>query len=362
MASSNPIGNTHDVAQHETPVGFDTTRVEPWLADNTRVVPPCAWTRLTGGHSNLTYLLTDSEGSEYVIRRPPQGDLLPKAHDMFREYRIIEALHPVGVPVAEPIGYCDDRAVCDRHFYVMGKVAGQALYTGTQTALHLDGEARGRVGRSFMDVLASIHSIEPNDVGLGDLGRPDGYVSRQLRTWYGSWTASAEAAEYDDVRVHELHDLLMANLPDQGPARVVHGDYGVHNSMVSNRGEVVAVLDWEIATLGDPLADFAYALNAWAEASDPSAVRGDAATALPGFASRDEVLGYYQDRTGVDLSNLGYYRSFNSLKTACIIHGVYARYLRGQKSTDGVDMQGLFDRIGASIELATQHASGITSP
>ena len=208
-------------------------------------------------------------------------------------------------------------------------------------------------------MLAAIHAIEPADVGLGDLGRPDGYVARQLTTWYGSWTASTEAADYDDARVHELHTLLMEHLPEQGPPRIVHGDYGVHNSMVGDDGEIVAVLDWEIATLGDPLADFAYALNAWAEASDPVAVRHDAATALPGFATRAELTHFYAERTGRDLSNLAYYRSFNSLKTACIIHGVYARYLRGQKSTEGVDLQALHDRIGASIELAEQHATGI---
>ncbi len=347
------------MATHEVPVGFDPTLVEPWLAEHTRVAPPCTWQRLTGGHSNLTYLLTDSAGAEFVIRRPPQGELLPKAHDMFREYRVIEALHPVGVPVAEPVGYCDDREVCDRHFYVMSKVGGQALYTGTQTRDRLDEAARGRVGPSFVAVLAQIHSIDPADVGLGDLGRPDGYVARQLKTWYGSWLASAEAADYDDDRVHELHALLMAHLPDQGPARIVHGDYGVHNSMVSDDGEVVAVLDWEIATLGDPLADFAYALNAWAEPTDPAAVRSDAPTALPGFSSRDDLLRLYGERTGRDLSNLAYYRAFNSLKTACIIHGVYARYRRGQKSTEGVDLQALHDRIGASIDLGRQHAAGI---
>jgi aminoglycoside phosphotransferase (APT) family kinase protein len=241
----------------------------------------------------------------------------------------------------------------------MGKVGGQALYTGTSTAEHLSVEARGKVGASFMSVLAHIHSIDPADVGLEDLGRPDGYVARQLRTWYGSWLASAEAAEYDDPRVHELHTMLLDKMPPQGPGRIVHGDYGVHNSMVSADGEVVAVLDWEIATLGDPLADFAYALNAWAEPTDPAAARGDAATAIEGFATRAELTALYAEQTGADLSDLAYYRAFNSLKTACIIHGVYARYRRGQKSTEGIDMAGLYDRIGASIELASAHATGI---
>lgn len=354
-----PIGNTLVVEQNEVPVGFDVSLIEPWLAEHTDVNPPCRWTRLTGGHSNLTYELTDSNDEHFVIRRPPQGELLPKAHDMFREYRIIEALHPAGIPVAAPVAYCDDRSVCDRHFYVMRKVDGQALYTGEMTAPRLDVAARGNVGRSFISVLAAIHSIDPAEVGLGDLGRHEGYVARQLKTWYGSWTASAEAAEYDDSRVHELHDRLMANVPEQGPARIVHGDYGVHNSMISDDGEVVAVLDWEIATLGDPLADFAYALNAWAEASDPTASGGDPPTALPGFDTRDRLMEYYAEQTGADLSNLAYYRAYNSLKTACIIHGVYARYQRGQKSTEGVDLQALYQRIGLSIEFALAHAEGI---
>jgi aminoglycoside phosphotransferase (APT) family kinase protein len=336
-------------------VGFDVPVVEAWMAAHTRVEPPCEWRRLEGGHSNLTYELTDATGEQYVIRRPPQGELLPKAHDMHREFRIIDALYPVGVPVAEPIGFCDDRDVCDRHFYVMGKVGGEALYTAEQTAPRLDHAARGRVGESFMAVLAHLHSIDPDDVGLGELGRHDGYVLRQLRTWYGSWTSSAAAADYDDPRVHALYDRLIAEVPEQGPARVVHGDYGVHNVMVDASGEVVAVLDWEIGTLGDPLADFAYALNAWAEASDGANAAAVAPTALPGFASRDDLIRSYGERTGADLSQLGYYRGFNSFKTACIVHGVYARYRLGMKSTEGVDMPGLFARILTSIELAEQH-------
>ncbi len=341
------------------PVGFDAPRVEAWLADRTRLTPPCAWERLEGGHSNLTYLLTDGDGREFVVRRPPQGELLPKAHDMLREFRIIAALHPVGIPVARPIGYCDDSAVCERHFYVMSKVRGQALYTGEQTAPRLDRAARARVGPSFVRVLASIHAVDPGEVGLGDLGRHDGYVARQLTTWYGSWVASTEAAGYDDERVHDLHDRLLANVPAQGAARVVHGDYGVHNTMIDDRGEVAAVLDWEIATLGDPRADFAYALNAWPEPAAAVAARGDAPTALAGFATRDDLVAMYAELTGADLSQLPYYRSFNWLKTACIIHGVYARYRRGQKSTDGVDMPALYERIGASIDLAERFGADI---
>lgn len=342
-----------------TVVGFDVPVIEGWLATVTEVVPPITWERLPGGHSNLTYLLRDSSGREMVIRRPPQGDLLPKAHDMWREYRIIDGLWPTAVPVAEPIAFCDDRAICDTHFYVMGKVEGEALYSGEVVSAWLDEPARRRAGEMFVDVLAALHSIDPADVGLAELGRPDGYVARQLKTWYGSWNASIEYAQHDEPRVHELHALLSSQIPEQGPGRIVHGDYGPHNSLFSRTGEVLAVLDWEIATLGDPLADFAYSLNAWTEPGDAGVYGADPPTALPGFPSRAELTERYAAATGADLSQLAFYRSFNSFKTACILHGVYARYRAGQKSTEGIDLPMLFARIGLSLDSAAVMAADL---
>ncbi len=335
-----------------TVVGFAVATIDAWLPTVTDVTPPIVWERLPGGHSNLTYLLTDASGRELVIRRPPQGELLPKAHDMWREYRIIDGLWPTAVPVAEPIAYSDERDLCDVHFYVMGKVDGEALYTGEFVSNWLDEPARRRAGESFVDVLASLHSIEPDDVGLGELGRRDGYVARQLRTWYGSWNASIEYAEHDEDRVHELHAMLQDRLPEQGPARIVHGDYGPHNSLFARTGDVQGVLDWEIATLGDSLADFAYSINAWVEPGDAGLYSADPPTALPGFPSRAEMIDRYANATGADLSQLAYYRTFNSFKTACILHGVYARYRAGQKSTEGVDLDMLFARIGHSLDAA----------
>ena len=338
-------------------VGFDVATIDGWLATVTDVTAPIRWERLPGGHSNLTYLLTDANGRELVIRRPPQGELLPKAHDMWREYRIIDALWPTPVPVAEPVGYRDDPSLAEVHFYVMGKVDGAALYSGEVVADWLAPEVRQHAGESFIDVLAALHSVDPAEVGLGELGRPDGYVARQLRTWYGSWNASIEYAKHDDPRVHQLHEMLVARLPDGGPARVVHGDYGPHNVMFARDGHVTGVLDWEIATLGDPLADLAYSINAWIEPGDPGVFGADPPTALPGFPSRDELIERYAAATGADVSNLAYYRTFNSFKTACILHGVYARYQAGQKSTEGVDVEALFARIGLSLDAAETMAA-----
>ena len=339
--------------------GFDVPTIDAWLPTVTHVAPPITWERLPGGHSNLTYLLRDADGQELVIRRPPQGELLPKAHDMWREFRIIKGLWPTSVPVAEPIAYCDDRAVAETHFYVMGKAAGRALYTGAAVREWLDEPARRHAGETFVDVLAALHSIAPEQVGLGDLGRHDGYIARQLRTWYGSWTASVEFAGFDDPRVHELHDLLSSSIPEQGPARIVHGDFGPHNTLYSPAGDIEAVLDWELASLGDALADFAYSLNAWTEPGDEGVYGADPATALPGFPTRAELAARYAAITGADLSNLAYYRAFNSWKTGCILHGVYARYQAGQKSTEGVDLEALRSRVFLALDSAAQFAADL---
>jgi aminoglycoside phosphotransferase (APT) family kinase protein len=341
-------------------VGFDLPTVEAWLLTVTDVRGPFEWTRLPGGHSNLTYLVSDGGGRQLVIRRPPQGELLPKAHDMWREYRIIEALWPTAVPVAQPIAYCDNRAVAEVHFYVMGKVDGQALFDGATVSAWLDEPARRHAGEVFVDVLASLHSLDPAEIGLADLGRPTGYVARLLNTWYRSWNTSIPFAGFDDERIHTLHALFESSIPEQGPARVVHGDFGPHNSLFSSAGDLLAVLDWELASLGDPLADFAYSLNAWAEPGGVGVYGNDPPTALPGFPSRAELAQRYAEVTGADLSNLAYYRAVNSWKTACILHGVYARYLAGQKSTEGVDLDGLRHRVSLAVDAAATQAAELS--
>ncbi len=335
--------------------GYDQPAVEAWIAENVSgLTPPFDWVRLEGGHSNLTFALTDTEGRRAVIRRPPLGKLLPKAHDMGREFKVISGLGPTPVPVPIAHGFCEDESVTGAKFYVMSMVDGKALYTAEDVEAYLPMEARPVMGESFIDTLAALHSVEPDEVGLGDLGKPTDYVARQLRTWYGSWTSSAEGAQYDDQRVHDLHDYFQSNIPEQGPGRVVHGDYGTHNVMIGTDGRITAVLDWEIATLGDPMADMAYALNAWVNKEEIEArgLEALSATTAPGFPSREVLAQRYADITGADLSQLPYYRAFNSFKTACILHGVYARYLMGQKSTEGVDIDGLRLRMLDAIDVA----------
>ncbi|MEK8053061.1 phosphotransferase family protein [Ideonella sp. DXS22W] len=347
--------STPDAAARGPLPGFDVPRVEDWLrAHVPQLSPPLQWHRLEGGHSNLTYLLTDGSGQRAVIRRPPQGELLPKAHDMAREWALISALGATSVPVPQALGFCEDLSVTGAHFYVMGHVAGLPFYTAAEVDERLPLPLRPVLGESFIDVLADLHAVDPDAVGLSGLGKKDDYIGRQLKTWYRSWQASIGPAQLDDERAHALLRYLSTHVPEQGPARIVHGDYGLHNTLIGTDGRVAAVVDWEISTLGDPLADLAYALNQWAEPGDPPSVRGEPPTSRPGFPPRAALADRYAQRTGRDLSRLDFYVGFNRWKSACIVHGVYARYLEGKKSTAGVDLDALKASIFQSLALAEQ--------
>ena len=337
------------------PEGYDVTAVEAWIAANVEgLTPPLQWTRLQGGHSNLTYGIEDRNGAAAVIRRPPQGELLPKAHDMSREWALISALGGTAVPVPKAMGFCEDPSVTGAWFYIMGLIDGHPLYNSDDTHLWVPENKRHTMAMSFIDVLAALHDVDPDQVGLGELGKKENYVGRQLKTWYRSWTSSITAADYDDPRAHELQHFFLNNMPDQGPARVVHGDCGLHNVLIGPNHNVAAVVDWEISTLGDPLADLAYALNPWPDPTDSEPILPEAATAPNGFPSRTELAQRYAQKTGRDLSKLDYYIGFNRWKTAAIIHGVYARYCEGKKSTDGVDMDEMRERIARSLTLSEQ--------
>lgn len=345
--------------ESQGPEGYDQAAVEAWIAANVESLePPLRWTRLEGGHSNLTYRIDDASGRRAVIRRPPQGKLLPKAHDMSREWSVISALGPTPVPVPEAIAFCESPEVTGAWFYLMGLVDGRALYSADETREWVPEDHRKRLAHSFIDVLADLHAVDPDEVGLGDLGKRDSYVGRQLKTWYRSWTASIEPAQLDDPRAHELKDYFLEHLPEQGPARVVHGDYGLHNCLTGPDSTIAAVVDWEISTLGDPLADLAYALNPWPEPGDDTGTSAESATAAGGFPARSELAKRYAARSGRELSGLDYYVGFNRWKSAAILHGVYARYMEGKKSTEGIDLEAMRDRILGTLALAEKAVNG----
>jgi len=328
--------------------GYDTAAVETWISGGvTELVPPFSWTPLQGGHSNLTCVIEDATGRRAVVRRAPLGELQPRAHDMAREYRVIGALWPTDVPVAQPIAVCTDLEVTGAVFYLMGFVGG---HTGS-TAWLRDDESRRRLSFSYIDTMAAMHRLDVDEIGLGDLARKDGYVSRQLKSWYRSWTTSASSS-FDDDRVRVLHDWLLEHIPADTTPRLVHGDFGFHNLIVDDDARIAAVVDWEVCTLGEPLSDLAFVLNRW----NPDTHGGP----TTGWPSKEGLRDRYADGTGADLTSLPYFIVFNYWRSACIQHGVYTRYMLGQKESEGVDIdvfrQGSVLRLG----LATEAMKGLT--
>jgi aminoglycoside phosphotransferase (APT) family kinase protein len=323
------------------PTGIDSEKVSAWFVENIPgVVLPLQFRRIAGGRSNLTFEVRDPAGRGYVLRRPPTSHVLPTAHDMSREHKIIAALEPAGVPVPPALGLCLDESVNGAPFYVMGFVEGIIARSESDARESLDPPARDHAGLALIDTLAQIHAVDPDAAGLGDLGRKDGYIARQLRRWYTNYQAARDSVGgATNADVDEVHDQLAAQVPEQGPAGVVHGDYRLDNCIVSRDGEVLAVLDWELCTLGDPLADLGQLLVYWPEPGEFSPL-GHAPSLVPGFPTRAQLRNRYAAITKRDLSQLDYYSAFAYWKLACILEGVYARYVAGAMGDDGSDFSG----------------------
>lgn len=311
------------MAEAQMVEGIQLEAVTQWLVERLPgLAPPLTFSLIAGGHSNLTYLFVDSNGAEYVLRRPPLGHVLESAHDMGREHRIISALAGSAVPVPATHALCDDPAVNGAPFYVMGFVAGAVLHNA-EVAAQLTAQERRELGYHVVDVLADLHHVDPDAVGLGQLGRKEGYIARQLKRWNKQWAASKteEIPEMETVSA-----LLDEKMPEQVGASIVHGDYRLGNMIVAG-GQIQAVLDWELCTLGDPLADVGYLLNNWIlPGEDPNGV---VPTAAGDFPDRDALLDRYAGATGRDLSGVNYYRAFSHWRLAAINQGVYKRYLVG---------------------------------
>ncbi len=285
--------------------------------------------RITGGRSNLTYRVTDDAGTTWALRRPPLGGVLETAHDMGREWRFLTALSPTPVPVPTPVAFCDDHDVWGADFYVMDFAPGTVLGDADDGA-EMPESARARVGPATIDVLAALHAVEPAEVGLEDLARPGNFVSRQLKRWH----RQAHQSSLEDLSaIDAAHDALAARVPE-GAHGIVHGDYRAGNIAYSPEGEAVAVFDWELATLGDPLCDLGHLLVSWSEPGDriPSALAGP--TQAGGYASRAELVERYTAATGGTKPDVDFYTAFARWRAACIHAGVWTRYTAGDMGAD----------------------------
>ncbi len=330
--------------------GIHSERVTAWLEEHVEgIQPPLKFDLIAGGHSNLTYAITDASGQRWVLRRPPLGHVLESAHDVAREHRIISALASTDVPVAPTAGVCEDRSINEAPFYIMRFVDGAVLHDADAAAAVPEHDRRA-LGFEVIDVLARLHAIDPDAVGLGDLGRKEAYLERQLKRWTRQW----EQSKTRDIPAMEAcRDLLAERMPEQVGASIVHGDYRLGNMLVSGP-RITAVLDWELCTLGDPLADVGYLLNSWIEPGELDTRPGDQPpTTAGGFPTRNELVERYQDATGRDLSGISYYRAFSHWRLAAIGEGVYKRYLVGAMGERGdMDLSAFADSVVNRAEAA----------
>ncbi len=307
--------------------GIDVDGATAWLTEHVEgTAAPFRFDVIAGGHSNLTFRVTDAAGRALVLRRPPLGHVLASAHDMGREHRIIASLRDTPVPVPEALGYCPDEDVIGAPFYVMDFVDGHVVRDIAIAEAALSADARAQASRSVADTLAALHAVDIDAVGLTDLARHDGYIARQLKRWHGQWD---QQRTRDLPLVDEVHAALSERIPEQGSASIVHGDYRLDNAIVSSAGDVVAVLDWEICTLGDPLADVGLLHVYWTGPGDEASAWGGRSTTAPGFWDRQQVIERYAEVSGRDVSALPFYVAFGYWKLACILEGVYARYVGG---------------------------------
>jgi len=336
-----------------SPDGIDRAGVEGWFRENVpSAEPPLTFERIAGGHSNLTYRVSDGGGRHWALRRPPLGERLGSAHDMAREHRVVSALASTPVPVAPVLGLCEDESVNGAPFYVMDFVEGPILRGLAEADRFPDEADRRAIGERVADTLVAIHAVDPDAAGLGELGRKEDYVARQLRRWQGQWEKSKTR---ELPIVDEVHDRLAARIPEQGPATIVHGDYRLDNMILSEDGEVAAVVDWELCTLGDPLADVGLLLVYWAQPGEEGISLGQPANLAPGFPSREELRDRYAERSGRDLSELDFFVALGYWKLAIILEGVYARYRAGGygKVDDGVEY---FARVVENLAGAADRA------
>jgi len=322
---------------------------------------PLRFSLISGGRSNLTYLVEGTAvvegagGRRWVLRRPPLGHVLPTAHDMAREYRVLAALADTDVPVARPLALCEDTAVNDAPFYVMEHAAGVVLAERLPEGYAPAAADRRRIGDALIDVLVRLHAVDFRAVGLADFGRPEGYLERQVRRWAQQWERSKTAPL---VEIEELQRRLAAALPASPAPTIVHGDYRLGNLALdpADPGRVVAVYDWEMATLGDPLADLGYTLIYWTEPGDVTDGRYlPSVTAAPGFATRAELVERYARASGRDVAHVDFYQVLALYKLAIISEGIYARWKMGKTLGEG------FETLGRAAGLLAARALAIAA-
>lgn len=340
-----------------SPPGLDLDALAGFLGPHMpSLQPPLRAEVIPGGRSNLTYVVEDAN-QRFVVRRPPLAHVLPTAHDMSREYTVLEALRDTAIPVPRVIAHCTDASVTGAPFYVMEYVEGHIVRNAMPGAFPATTDTRAAMSQALVDTLVDLHAVEPTQVGLGDFGRPDGFLARQVRRWWQQWEAS-KTRELPSIE--QLHARLEETVPAQSPAGIVHGDYRLDNVMYApdDPSRVVAVLDWEMSTVGDPLCDLGLLLVYWADGVDEpaaQALHGGTVTVEDGFFKRSAIIDEYRRRSARDLSALDWYVALGSYKLAIIAEGIHARFLMGMTVGEG------FDEVGTMVPPIVEGALDLAS-
>jgi aminoglycoside phosphotransferase (APT) family kinase protein len=308
--------------------GVDVPAVSAWIADSdTGLSVPLDFSPVGRGRSNLTYLLVDANGRQAVLRRPPLGELLASAHDIEREMAFLRLLTTAGQPVPAVLGHCPDAQVTGAPFYVMSHVEGVVPESFAVVEARLDEPARAAVGPSLARALAGLHRVKYDDPAFRSVVTTSGesHASRLVRRWSAQWERSKP---YEVPLIDEVGRRLAAGMPPQRRTGVVHGDFGIHNCVVSPSGDLCAVLDWEMATLGDPLSDLAWLLMLWPESEADAVASLEPVTSLPGFVNRSQLVDVYSQAAGWEPDALGFWMAMSYWKFTVAIAGIYRRWLQ----------------------------------
>ena len=307
-----------------------------------------------GGHANLTYALNVGE-REFVLRRPPLGPVAPRSHDMRREHKGLAALAPHYPYSPRPIHLCEDESVIGAVFFLMERSRGYVIRNAWPESLGEDPALRRRISESLVDGLADLHRVDAQRPELASLGKPEGFVERQVSGWLGRW----EKAKTRDIpAMEELAAWLLPRIPESTAVSVLHNDYKLDNAMyaMDDPGRLVAVFDWDMVTVGDPLVDLGTLLGYWPQAGDStSRGTGQSISQLPGFLSRQELADRYAERTGFDLTHIAFYEAFALFKTAVVIEQIYVRWVRGQTKDDR------FEKMGLLVPILAQAAQEVAA-
>jgi aminoglycoside phosphotransferase (APT) family kinase protein len=319
--------------------GLDLPKLQAYVDEHVPGTGTLSAELLHGGRSNLTYRIAAGDQT-WVLRRPPLGGLTPSAHDMKREYTVVAALYGHGVPVARPIAQSEDPEVIGAPFAIVEFVSGRTIRTAAELATLSDAEVHD-CAFALVDALAALHAVDPESVGLGSFGRPQGYLGRQVRRWYDQWTRVSTRPLPD---LEALHARLAESTPEESGASIVHGDFRIDNAIVgaTDASEIRALVDWEMSTLGDPLSDLALHI-AYSDPAFEPVLSGDAAATSPRLPAGDELVARYTKAAGREVVSWPFYLGLAYFKAAVIAEGIHARFVAGQTVGEG------FETVGGAV-------------